>query len=49
MTFSKGLEKSRALAQSYADKARSSLAILPPSDSKTALSGLIDYILIRNN
>lgn len=43
-----GVEQGFALAASYGDKAKAALAILPDSDSKAALCGLVDYVLVRS-
>ena len=44
---SSGIERTRVLAQSYADKARDIVRLLPESDAKTALAMLPDCVLNR--
>ena len=43
-----GVEAALALAARIGGEAKASLGILPDSDSKSALAGLVDYVLIRN-
>ncbi|KAG6911366.1 hypothetical protein DXG01_001037 [Tephrocybe rancida] len=44
---SDGIERTRALALSYADKAREALCLLPDSDHKIALDALVDSAVTR--
>lgn len=44
---SSGIERTRLLAQSYADKARDVLRLLPDSDTKIALDVLTDHVVNR--
>lgn len=43
-----GVEKGFALAASYGDQAKAALDVLPPSPSRDALCGLVDYVLVRS-
>ena len=44
---SSGVERSRLLAQTYADKAREVLQLLPDSETKNALDILTDCVVDR--
>jgi len=43
------MQRSRALAQTYADKAKEVLTQLPESEAKTALEALTDIVIGRKN
>lgn len=45
---SSGIERSRLLAETYADKARQSLKRLPDSDAKSALEVLSEQVVQRS-
>ncbi|KAI0348119.1 terpenoid synthase [Trametopsis cervina] len=46
---SSGLDRTRALAKAYADKAREVLAVLPESDAKSALELLTERVVKRTH
>ena len=46
---SSGVERTRAMALSYADKAREVLALLPDSDAKSALEVLTERVVKRTS
>jgi hexaprenyl-diphosphate synthase len=46
---SSALQRSRALAQTYANKAKEVLAELPESEAKMALKVLTDIVMGRKN
>lgn len=46
---SSGVERTRSLALSYADKAREVLGLLPDSDAKTALEVLTERVVKRTS
>jgi len=46
---SSGVERTRDLARTYADKARETLQILPDSDAKVALEVLTERVVQRTS
>jgi len=46
---SKGVERTRELAQAYADKAKEALQVLPESEAKEALGALADRVMNRKS
>jgi heptaprenyl diphosphate synthase len=44
-----GVERSRADAQTYADKAREALYHFPASQDRAVLDELIDFVVSRNH
>ena len=49
MRRSSGVERTRELAQAYADKAKEVLALLPDSDAKVALEVLTERVVKRTH
>ena len=47
MRGSSAIQRSRTLAESFANEARDALTWLPPSDSRSALLALPEYVLSR--